>query len=92
MALDDKVLEEVWTARMVDYSGLRVFRCRAYAHICSEERSKLDVKSKQCMFLRYQKEVKNFKFWDLKENKVVINRVVTFDKKTMLLHTQEEEK
>jgi hypothetical protein len=44
--LDGKVAEKVWTCNEVDYSGLRVFGCPAYVHIPSEERSKLDPKSR----------------------------------------------
>ena len=56
--LDGKVTEEVWTGNEVNYSGLRVFGCPAYVHILSEEWSKLDRKSRQCVFLKYGK------FWD----------------------------
>ena len=59
--LDGKVAKEVWTGSPIDYSSLRVFGCPAYVHIPNEERSKLDVKSRQCIFLRYQKGVKDFK-------------------------------
>ena len=55
-----------------------MFGCPAYAHIAGEERSKRDTKSRQCTFLGYQKGVKGFKLWDLKANKVVINRDVIF--------------
>ena len=61
-ALDGKVVEEVWTGNEVDYSGLRVFGCPAYTHILSEERSKLNPKSRQCVFLKYGKRVKGYKF------------------------------
>ena len=91
-ALEGKVSEEVWTGNQVDYSHLRVFGCPAYMHISSEERSKLDAKSKQCIFLGYQKGVKGFKLWDPKANKVVISRDVVFDEKAMLQRTQEEGK
>ena len=53
-ALDEKVAKGVWTYNEVDYSGLRVFGCPTYAHIFGEERSKLDAKSRQCIFLGYQ--------------------------------------
>ena len=56
-ALDGKVAEEVWTGNEVDYSSFRVFGCPAYMHIPSEERSKLDPESRQCVFLRYGKGV-----------------------------------
>lgn len=46
VALRGKVAKEVWTGNEVDYSGLRVFGCPAYVHIPSEERSKLDPKSR----------------------------------------------
>jgi hypothetical protein len=91
IALGGKVVEEVWTGNEVDYSGLRVFRCLAYVHIPSEERSKLDPKCRQCVFLKYEKGVKGYKFWDPKANKVVISRDVVFDEKSMLKSTQGEE-
>ena len=86
-ALDEKVAEEAWTINKVDYSSLRVFGCPAYVHIPSEEQSKLDMKSKQCVFLGYGKGVKGYKFWDLTANKVVINRDVVFDENSILKST-----
>ena len=61
-ALDGKVVEEVWTGSAIDYFGLRVFGCPTYVHISNEERSNLDAKSRQCIFLGYQKRVKDIKF------------------------------
>jgi hypothetical protein len=46
VTLGGKVAKEVWTNNEVDYSRLRVFGCPAYVHLPSEERSKLDPKSK----------------------------------------------
>ena len=46
VALDGKVADEVWTGNVVDYSDLRVFKCQAYMHVSSEERSKLEPKSR----------------------------------------------
>ena len=48
-------------------------------HIYSDERSKLDPKSKKCIFVGYSKSVKKFKFWDLVSNEMVINRDTVFD-------------
>lgn len=45
-ALGNKVAQEVWTGKEVDYSGMRIFECPAYVHVSGDERSKLDVKSK----------------------------------------------
>jgi hypothetical protein len=63
VALDGKVAEEVWTGQEVDYSLMRIFGCPAYVHISGEDRSKLDPKSKKCIFLSYEG-VKGYKFWD----------------------------
>jgi hypothetical protein len=91
VTLRGKVAEEVWTGNEVDYSGLRVFGCPAHVHVPSEERLKLDPKSRQCIFLRYEKGVKGYKLWDPKANKVVISRDVVFDENSMLKSTQGEE-
>ena len=86
-ALDGKVAKKVWTGNEVDYSGLRVFGCPAYVHIPSEEQSKLDLKSRQYVFLEYGKGVKGYKFWDPMANKAVISRDVVFDENSVLKNT-----
>ncbi|KAE8735884.1 hypothetical protein F3Y22_tig00000329pilonHSYRG00358 [Hibiscus syriacus] len=50
----------------------------------TDERSKLDAKSKECIFLGYKKCVKGFKFWDPVAKKIMISRDVVFDKQPML--------
>lgn len=44
--LDGKVAEEAWTSNEVDFTDLWVFGCPSYMHIPSEERLKIDPKSK----------------------------------------------
>jgi hypothetical protein len=83
VAFDGKVAEEVWTGQEVDYSLMRIFGCPAYVHISSEDRSKLDPKSKKCIFLGYEKGVKGYKLWDPVAQKVVISRDVVFDEKSI---------
>uniref|UniRef100_A0A2N9FYY5 Integrase catalytic domain-containing protein n=1 Tax=Fagus sylvatica TaxID=28930 RepID=A0A2N9FYY5_FAGSY len=83
VALDGKVAEEVWTGQEVDYSFMRIFGCPAYVHISGEDRSKLDPKSKKCIFLGFKKGVKGYKLWDPVAQKVVISRDVVFDEKSM---------
>jgi hypothetical protein len=73
LVLDKKVIEEVWPKKQADYSMIRVFRCPEYVHISNEERSKRDSKLKTCIFLKYEKEVKGYKLWDLEAQNVVIN-------------------
>uniref|UniRef100_A0A2N9J7Q6 Reverse transcriptase Ty1/copia-type domain-containing protein n=1 Tax=Fagus sylvatica TaxID=28930 RepID=A0A2N9J7Q6_FAGSY len=90
VALDGKVAEEVWTGQEVDYSFMRIFGCSAYVHILGEGRLKLNPKSKKCIFLGFKKGVKGYKLWDPVAQKVVINRDVVFDEKSMTKAFKEE--
>ncbi|GMI95058.1 hypothetical protein HRI_003175100 [Hibiscus trionum] len=83
-SLGGKVAEEVWTCNVVDFSHLRIFGCPAYVHVPGDERSKLDAKSKKCIFLGYKKGVKGYKFWDPVARKTMINRDAIFDEQLML--------
>ncbi|GJX84109.1 putative RNA-directed DNA polymerase [Tanacetum coccineum] len=47
------VPDRVWSGKDVSYHHLRVFGCKASVHIPKDERSKLDVKNKPCVFLGY---------------------------------------
>ena len=51
--LDGDVPERVYTRKYVSYKHLRVFGCRPYVQILKDERSKLDDKVKECIFLGY---------------------------------------
>ncbi|CAL9023524.1 unnamed protein product [Prunus brigantina] len=84
-----KSAEEAWSEKPVDYSKLRVFGCSAYAHIPSDEKSKLKPKSTHCIFLGFEKGVKGFKLWDINKKKKVVSRDVVFDETTMPLNKVE---
>ncbi|KAJ4978162.1 hypothetical protein NE237_008942 [Protea cynaroides] len=45
---------------------------------------KLESKSKQCIFLDFEKGVKGFKLWDPISEKIVVNRDVAFDESYMV--------
>ncbi|KAE8699066.1 hypothetical protein F3Y22_tig00110597pilonHSYRG01396 [Hibiscus syriacus] len=77
-SLAGKVVEEVWNGHDVTFDHLQIFGCPTYVHVPADERSKLDAKSNECIFLGYKKGVKGFKFWDLVAKKIVINRDVVF--------------
>ena len=42
--------KEAWTGKKVSYSFLKTFGCEAFTHIDSENRTKLEAKSKKCIF------------------------------------------
>ncbi|KAE8672700.1 putative ribonuclease H protein [Hibiscus syriacus] len=71
-SLAGKVEEEVWTGHDVSFDNLRIFGYPTYVLVPADERSKLDAKSKECIFLGYNKGVKGFKFWDPVAKKIVI--------------------
>ena len=88
-SLGGKVAEEVWTGNAINFSHLCIFGCLAYVHVPSDERSKLDAKSKKCIFLGYKKDVKGYKFWDPFDKKALISRDAVFDEQSMLQQNQE---
>ena len=83
-SLGGKVAKEVWTGKPIDLDNLKIFGCPTYVHISSNERSKLDPKSKKCIFLGYVKGMKGYKFWDPIVKKMVTSRAAIFDEQFML--------
>jgi hypothetical protein len=62
--LDGDILQRVWTRKDVSFEHLRVFGCRAFVNIPKDERSKLDNKVKQCIFIGYGHEEFGYRLWD----------------------------
>eukprot|EP00253_Pinus_taeda_P016539 PITA_16539 len=60
--LKDKTPQEVWIGKKPFLSHLRVFRCDAYVHVPKEKRTKLDSKSKKCIFIGPTKEPEKREF------------------------------
>lgn len=82
--MEGKVAEEVWICNPIYFEILKIFRYPSYVHISREDRSKLDSKSKKCVFVGYAKGVKGFKLWNAIKKKTVISRDVVFYKQLML--------
>ena len=55
-ALDGDISKKVWIEKSVSYDHLRVFDCKVFVHIPKDEQSKLDSKSKECIFFGYRYE------------------------------------
>ena len=53
-------------------------------HVSSEDQSKLDPKSNQCIFVGYNKGVKGFMLWDPINRKVMVRTDVVFDDQSIL--------
>ena len=69
--LDFDIPERLWTGKDVSYSHLKVFGCKAFVHVPKEQRSKLDSKSTQCIFVGYGDAKFGYKLWDPKEKKMI---------------------
>jgi transposase InsO family protein len=78
MPLKGDIPQRVWTGRSVSYQHLRVFGCLAYVHVAKDQRSKLDSKSKPCIFLGYSEDEFGYRMWDLLEKKVIRSRDIIF--------------
>nr|GEV27248.1 Gag-Pol polyprotein [Tanacetum cinerariifolium] len=74
--VDLKTPMEMWTRKPVKYSDLYIFGSSMYVMYNSQETTKLDSKSKKCLFLRYVDRVKAYHLWDPAAHKVIVNRDV----------------
>lgn len=57
-SLEGNVVDKIWTCNPINLENLRIFWCLSFGHICSEDRYKLDLKTKKCVFVIYVKGVK----------------------------------
>ncbi|KAH9304747.1 hypothetical protein KI387_009151, partial [Taxus chinensis] len=55
----------------------------AFVHVDKENRKKLDVKSKRCTFIGYGSGDFGFRFWDLKNSKIIRSHDVEWNEKRM---------
>ena len=55
-----------------------MFGCRAFVHVPRDERTKLDGKSKECIFLGYACEEFGYRLWDPVDKKIIRSRDVIF--------------
>ena len=88
------ILEEAWTGKKVIYSFLKTIFCEAFAHVDSENRTKLDAKSKKCVFFGYGIDEFGYRLWDFENHKIVRSRDVIFNEKVLYkdLFQQHEKK
>lgn len=70
---------------------MHIFKCLAYVYIPSEEWSKLDSKSNECIFLKFKKGVKWYMFRDPVPKRMVISMDVVFGETSMINTFRKEE-
>lgn len=77
-AVELKTPMEMWTGKPINYSDLHIFGSPVYVMYNSQETTKLDPKSRKCLFLGYADGVKGYRLWDPTAHKVVVSRDVVF--------------
>ncbi|KAL4383727.1 hypothetical protein GQ457_15G024680 [Hibiscus cannabinus] len=77
-ALDGEIPEQVWRGKNVSYEHFKVFGCRAFVHIPKDERSKLDAKKKQCIYLDTPQDEFGHRLWDPVNKRIVRSWDVVF--------------
>lgn len=78
VSLDGDVPDRVWFAKDVSYDHLKVFGCKAYVHVPKDERSKLYVKTKLCIFIGYGQDEFGYRFYDPVDKKLIRSRDAVF--------------
>jgi len=78
VVLQADVPDRVWHGKDVSYNHLRVFGCKAFVHVLKDERSKLDAKARECIFIGYGHDEFGYRFYDPVEKKLVRSRDVIF--------------
>ncbi|KAL5839724.1 hypothetical protein ACOSQ4_012332 [Xanthoceras sorbifolium] len=77
-AIELKTPMEMWTGKPIDYSNLHIFGSPVYVMYNAQETTKLDPKSRKCLFLGYADGVKGYRLWDPTAHKVIVSRDVIF--------------
>ena len=78
IAISLKTLMEMWNDKSTDYFSLHIFGCPIYVMFNSQERTKLDPKSRKCIFLSYANGVNGYRLWNPTAHKVIISGDVIF--------------
>ncbi|RDY03186.1 hypothetical protein CR513_13260, partial [Mucuna pruriens] len=78
IALNTEVPDKIWFYKDVKYDHLRIFYCNAFVHIPKDKRSKLDMKTRQCIFIGYVHDEYGYRLYDPVKKKLVRSRDVQF--------------
>ena len=77
------ILEEAWNGKKVNYSFLKTFSYETFSHIDFENRTKLEAKSKKCVFFGYGINEFGYRLWYFENHKIVRSRDVIFNEKVL---------
>lgn len=78
-AIENLTPEEAWSNVKPTVEYFRVFGCVAHVHIPDQRRTKLEDKSKMCVFFGISDESKAYKLFDPISKKIIVSRDVVFE-------------
>ena len=78
-AIDGLTPYQVWNGVKPNVDHLKIFGCTAHVQIPHDKQRKLDVTSKQCIFLGYGTEVKVYRLYDQQHRRVIYSQDVLFE-------------
>ncbi|RDX95283.1 hypothetical protein CR513_22221, partial [Mucuna pruriens] len=78
VVLNTEVPDNIWFDKDVKYDHLRVFCYKAFVHVLKDERSKLDMKTRQCIFIGYGHNEYGYRMYDPVEKELVKSHDVQF--------------
>jgi len=76
--LEGKTPEETWTGKKPSLRHLKVFGCKAMAHVPKCKRKKFDPKSEACIMVGYCETSKGYRLYDPITRQVIVRRDVKF--------------
>ncbi|RDX86500.1 hypothetical protein CR513_32156, partial [Mucuna pruriens] len=78
VALNTEMPDKIWFGKDVKYGHLRVLDYKPFVHVSKDERFKLDMKTRQCIFIGYGHDEYGYRMYDPIEKKLVRSRDVQF--------------
>lgn len=77
-SIGNKTPEELWSGSTPSLAHLKIFDCRAYAHVPKELRQKLDSKGTELLFVGYCQDSKGYRLMDPETKKITRSCYVIF--------------
>ena len=77
-AVDIITPQKAYSGKNPSIAHFIVFGCKLYMHVSNEDRTKLELKSKKCIFLGYNMESKAYRLYDPKARKVELSEDMVF--------------
>lgn len=76
--LHSEVPNIIWPGKNISYDHLRVFGCKTFVHVPNDEISKLDAKTRPCVFIGYGEDEFGYRLCDPVKKKLIRSQEIVF--------------